>query len=63
MNLLAAMLVLAQESADVAEEGKHIIIGMLITGLIFVAVVLLGQLFRHLGTRRRRNRSRAKRAY
>jgi hypothetical protein len=63
MNLLAAMLVLAQESADVAEEGKHIIIGMLVTGLVFVAVVLLGQLFRHMGTRRRRRRRQATRAY
>ena len=63
MALLAAILVLAQESADVAEEGKHIIIGMLLTGLVFVAVILIGQLFRYLGTRRRRQRRRAERAY
>jgi hypothetical protein len=29
--------------ADAAEEGLHIIIGMLITGLIFVAVIALGE--------------------
>ena len=62
MALLAAILVLAQESADVAEEGKHIIIGMLLTGLVFVGVILLGQLFRYMGTRRRRRRA-SQRAY
>jgi hypothetical protein len=59
MDLLTATFLLAQESADVAEEGKHIIIGMLLTGLVFVAVILIGQLLRHLGTRRRRQRRRA----
>ncbi len=66
MDLLAFTLVLAQEGAevaDVAEEGKHIILGMLVVGLIFVGVILLGQLFRHLGTRRRRQGRRAGRAY
>ena len=38
MSLLAFLLA-QEEAADVAEEGKHIIIAMLITGLIFVAVI------------------------
>jgi hypothetical protein len=63
MNLLAVTLVLAQEAADVAEEGKHIVIGMLLTGLVFVGVILLGQLARYLGTRRRKQRRHAGRAY
>jgi hypothetical protein len=29
---------------DTAEEGLHIITGMLIVGLVFVSVILLGEL-------------------
>ena len=29
--------------ADAAEEGLHVITGMLITGLVFVSVIALGQ--------------------
>jgi NADH:ubiquinone oxidoreductase subunit 4 (subunit M) len=45
--LLALSLPLAQ---DAAEEGKKIITAMLIVGLVFLAVIALGQLsywFRH----------------
>jgi hypothetical protein len=59
MSLLAR-LPLAADS--VASEGKHIIIGMLITALIFVAVILLGQTFRWLGHRRHARRA-ARRSY
>jgi hypothetical protein len=38
--------------ADAATEGRHIVTGMLIVGLIFVSVIALGQLFRWLGHRR-----------
>ena len=38
--------------ADAAEEGKHVIIGMLITGLIFVAVIALGETLHWLRHRR-----------
>jgi len=38
--------------ADVAEEGLHIILGMLIVALIFLGVILLGQLGRYLSHRR-----------
>jgi hypothetical protein len=39
--------------ADAANEGKHVILGMLIVGLIFVGVIALGQ-FTHWVTHRRR---------
>jgi hypothetical protein len=29
--------------ADAAEEGLHVIIGMLVVGLIFIAVIVLGE--------------------
>ena len=29
--------------ADAAEEGLHVIIGMLVVGLIFVGVIVLGE--------------------
>jgi hypothetical protein len=40
--------------ANAAEEGRRVIIGMLITGLIFVAVIALGETSRALRNRRRR---------
>ena len=32
--------------ADAAEEGRNVIIGMLIVGLVFVSVIALGELGR-----------------
>jgi hypothetical protein len=29
--------------ADAAEEGLHVILGMLVTGLVFLAVIVLGE--------------------
>ena len=51
MSVLAALLPLA----DAATEGKKVILGMLITGLIFVGVIALGETSRWL--RRRRGRA------
>jgi hypothetical protein len=51
MSALAAALVLAAEKTP-AEEGKDVIIVMLIVGLIFVGVIVLGQTARWLATRR-----------
>jgi hypothetical protein len=65
MSPLLALLVLAQEeaeSADLAEEGKRIIIAMLLVGLTFLAVIALGQLSRYLISRRRARRA-ARRVY
>jgi heme/copper-type cytochrome/quinol oxidase subunit 2 len=47
--LLAFSLPLAQ---DAAEEGKKIIVAMLIVGLIFIGVIVLGQLSYWLRHRR-----------
>ena len=49
MDVLAALLPLA----DAASEGKKVIFGMLITGLIFVAVIVLGETSLWLKRRRR----------
>jgi hypothetical protein len=46
MLQLAALL-----AADVAEEGKHIVLSMLVVGLIFIGVIAIGQLVRWLAHR------------
>jgi hypothetical protein len=38
--------------ADAAEEGKHVILGMLITGLVFISVIALGETWNWLKRRR-----------
>ncbi len=44
---------------DAASEGTHVILGMLIVGLIFLAVIGLGELTHWFGHRRaERRRSR-----
>jgi hypothetical protein len=59
MTVLTAVVLLAQADVqiDPAEEGKKVIIGMLITGLIFIAVIALGQLAEWAGHRRRARRA------
>lgn len=51
MTVLASIIPLAAEKSP-AEEGRDVIIVMLIVGLIFVGVIALGQLGRYLGHRR-----------
>ena len=61
MAFLTAAVLFAQEQEvqiDPAEEGKKVIIGMLITGLIFIAVIALGQLSKWAGHRRAARRPR-----
>jgi hypothetical protein len=61
MWFVYAAVLLAQEAQeevvlDAAEEGRKVIIGMLITGLVFIAVIAVGQFskyLRHRGERRR----------
>jgi hypothetical protein len=61
--LVAALLILQEvQEKSTAEEGRDIIIGMLLVGLTFLAVIGLGQLLRYLG-HRRAARKRARRAY
>jgi hypothetical protein len=47
--MLASLLPLA---ADAAEEGKKIIVAMLVVGLVFVGVVALGETARLMRGRR-----------
>jgi hypothetical protein len=46
------MLEFATLLADVAEEGRDIVLSMLVVGLIFIAVIAIGQFFRWLSHRR-----------
>lgn len=46
------MLVVATLLADVAEEGRNIVLSMLVVGLIFIGVIAIGQFFKWLGHRR-----------
>jgi hypothetical protein len=56
MSVLASIIPLAAEKTT-AEEGRDIIIVMLVVGLIFLAVIALGQLARYFGHRRAARRS------
>jgi hypothetical protein len=47
---------------DAATEGKKVITGMLIVGLVFISVILLGETSRSLRHRRRVRKAR-QRAY
>jgi hypothetical protein len=38
-------------AADVAEEGKNIVLSMLVVGLVFIAVIAIGQFFKWLSHR------------
>jgi hypothetical protein len=51
MTVLASIIPLAAEKSP-AEEGRDVIIAMLIVGAIFLGVIVLGQLARYLGHRR-----------
>ena len=53
MTTLAALLPLFAEQVDAAEEGKKVILGMLITGLIFISVIAIGETSKYLRHRRR----------
>jgi hypothetical protein len=64
MSILYAATLFAQASGeevriDAAQEGKKVIAGMLITGLIFISVIALGQLSKWASHRRQRRRARA----
>jgi hypothetical protein len=57
MTLFAA--VAEEERPSAAEEGKKVITWMLIVGLIFVGVIVLGQASKWIGHRRQARRPRA----
>ena len=48
--MLTALVLAAEKST--AEEGRDIIIGMLLTGLVFVGVIAIGELSRWFRRRR-----------
>jgi hypothetical protein len=48
---------------DAVSDGKHIIIGMLLTGLSFLLVVAIGEFTRWAGHRRAERRRRARSSY
>ena len=48
---------------DAATEGKHVILGMLIVGLIFLVVIGLGELSHWAGQRRDERRRARRQAY
>ena len=54
MDALIALLTLASEKPP-DEEGRDIIIAMLVVGLIFLGVILVGELSKWLTHRRRKH--------
>jgi hypothetical protein len=61
MSFIYAAVLFAQQSGeevviDAAEEGKKVITGMLIVGLIFISVIALGQLSKWASHRRHARR-------
>jgi hypothetical protein len=48
---------------DAASEGTHVILGMLVVGLIFLAVIGLGELSKWAGHRRADRRRARRQAY
>jgi hypothetical protein len=48
-TMLASLLILA----DAAEEGRKVVLAMLVVGLIFIAVIALGELTHHLAVKRK----------
>ncbi len=52
--MLGALLYLA----DAASEGRKVVLSMLVTGLVFVAVIVLGELTAYLGHKRQAQRRR-----
>ena len=39
--------------ADAASEGRKVVLSMLATGLVFVGVIVLGELVAHMGHKRK----------
>jgi hypothetical protein len=39
--------------ADAAEEGRKVVLSMLVVGLIFIGVIALGELSHHLSVKRK----------
>ena len=63
MSLVLPLVIAAEEAPNVAEEGRNIIIMMLLVAFVFLGVIALGQLARHLGHRRQERRAARRRVY
>ena len=50
---MQALLALGLALAQAEQEGKRVVIGMLIVGLVFISVIALGQLSRWARHRKR----------
>ena len=50
---MADLLAVALPLADAATEGKKVITAMLIVGLVFIGVIVVGELTRYVIERRR----------
>jgi len=51
--MLAAILPLFEAVHDAAEEGQKVITAMLIVGLVFIGVIVVGELTHYVFSRRR----------
>ena len=58
VTLLGVLAELAPEKPSAAEEGRKVILAMLLVGLIFIGVIALGQLSKWIGHRRDARRPR-----
>jgi hypothetical protein len=61
MGALANAILLAAEKTP-AQEGRDVVLVMLCVGFVFLGVILVGQLLRYLGHKRKDSRA-ARRAY
>ena len=57
-TLLGVLAEVAPEKPSAAEEGRKVIYAMLVVGLVFIAVIALGQFSKWLGHRREARRPR-----
>jgi hypothetical protein len=62
MSALATAILLGAEKSP-AQEGRDVVLVMLVVGLIFLGVVLVGQLLRYVGHKRKDKRAAARKAY
>ena len=47
------MLALLLPLADAAEEGRKVVLSMLVVGLVFIAVIAIGELTHYLAAKRK----------
>jgi hypothetical protein len=60
---LSALAILLAAEKTPAQEGRDVVLVMLLVGLTFLGVILLGQLARYLGHKRKARRAQRRAAY